>query len=898
MTVDHADPEDALVAMRNICRNGLCVTALLVAAALNSASVARTRRGGGFEVAEHIRFTEHLIADGFEYAYGISAFDIDGDGALDLVAADTGVGLCWFENDGKGNFTRHVIHTQKGEWLERHTVVDINQDGRPEIVIVDNLGGSVLWFEYDGDPREQQSWRRHYICDGGLPGAYDVAVADFDGDGALDVAASSWRKGNQFVWFENKGGSWVKHVIEEDIAETRTICAADLGGSGRPDLVGTARVANQVVWYENTGELLHKPWVKHVIDTSPIPVHGHPVDMDGDGDLDVVMALGAWGPEDPEVHQIVWYENKGDPREELWEKHVICQPFMWAFEAIAADLDGDGNIEVVASNWGKGGRIVLFKHDGDPRGVWTPQVLKSNWVNADQVIVADLDGDGRLDIVAVAERGSNELRWWRNDGPSPNTSVTVARAVPASQGAAREGSASRPAATPAPPDAVYRLGSRVELFVDDELIDRIEGLSLRLRTPRLAEVAVRLDRAYEDSTLYDPVVILDGECYRMWYRTNFNGKPFYTGYAESADGVHWTKPSLGLIEYEGSKDNNLVWSSAMGSGDPRVLSIFKDAHPQCRDDERYKAVCVVTGGGKLTGLRALLSPDGFRWRPLREEAVVTQGAFDSHNIALYDASRGYYAAYYRDFVNGVRHIRRATSADFVTWEHEGVIDLGDTPVEHLYKNAATPYYRRPDLIFMFPKRFLPRRSAPGGWPHSGLSDIVFMSSRDGVRFQRTFPEAFVRPGRDARNWHERAIEVGPGLVPTGDGEMSFYLVQNYRTDSVHIRRAVLRQDGIASLHAGSPGGEMVTRPFTFEGGRLSVNVATSAAGHVRFELQSAEGSPLPGFELDSCPEIYGDELERVVAWDGGADAGEHAGKPVRLRIAMVDADLFSFRFLD
>ena len=475
--------------------------------------------------------------------------------------------------------------------------------------------------------------------------------------------------------------------------------------------------------------------------------------------------------------------------------------------------------------------------------------------------------------------------------------ASLAQAQKGGGGAGRKASADGSSLPPVPDD-VYRLGSRVELFVDDELIDRVEGLSLRLQAPRLAEVAVRLDRPYEDSTLYDPVVILDEGRYRMWYRTNFNAKPFYTGYAESEDGVSWTKPSLGLIEYEGSTDNNLVWSSAMGSGDPRVLSIFKDSHPRCREDERYRAVCVVTGGGKNTGLRALLSPDGLRWHPLREEAVVTQGAFDSHNIALYDSARGYYAAYYRDFVNGVRHIRRATSADFVTWEHEGVIDLGDTPVEHLYKNAATPYYRRPDLIFMFPKRFLPNRAAPGGWPHGGLSDIVFMSSRDGVRFRRTFMEAFVRPGRDARNWHERAIEVGPGLVPTGVGEMSFYIVQNYRTDTVHIRRGVLRQDGIASLHAGAPGGEMVTRPFVFAGTRLTVNVATSAAGSVRFELQDAEGKPLPGFELDACPEIYGDDLERAVVWGGGAEVGAHAGRPVRLRVAMVDADLFSFRFLE
>jgi hypothetical protein len=444
--------------------------------------------------------------------------------------------------------------------------------------------------------------------------------------------------------------------------------------------------------------------------------------------------------------------------------------------------------------------------------------------------------------------------------------------------------------------AVYPLESRLELFIDDSLIESMSGLRLELHPPRLAEVAIRRDRPYEDSTLYDPVVILDEGRYRLWYRANFNRPPFYTGYAESRDGIHWTKPSLGLVEFAGSKENNLVWSSAMGPGDPRALSIFKDPRPDCAADQRYKAICVVTVGKRLA-VRALLSPDGLRWRALRDEPILTDGAFDSHNIAFYDAARGCYVAYYRDFFKGVRHIRRATSNDFVHWTHGGFIDLGEAPLEHLYKNAATAYYRRPDLILMFPKRFVQTRH-PTGWPYPGLSDIVFMSSRDGVHFRRLFLEAFLRPGLDPLNWHERAIEAGPGLAPTGGGEMSLYVVQNYRTDNVHIRRAALREDGLVSLHADYRGGEMTTRPLTFKGSRLVLNYSTSAAGSVRVELLDASAKPLPGCELNHCPEIYGDEIARGVAWKSGDNVGQWAGRPVRLRLALKDADLFSFQFCE
>ncbi len=371
-------------------------------------------------MTEHIRFTEFQLKGGFDYAYGVSAVDLTGNGLPDLVACDTDVGLYWFENDGGESFTIHTIHERKEEWLERHTIADIDGDGSPEIVSVDNINDSLLWFGFDGDPRDTTSWHHEYIAKGTLPGAYDVAVADFNGDGRLDVAASSWRKGNQFAWFEQNQGHWTKHMIEESMTETRTMRVADFNGNGLPDLLGTAFTGNQVVWYENTGAPATAGWSKHIIDTAPHPTHGNPADINGDGHLDVVMALGMRSVEgEPEVdHQIVWYENEGDPARCPWKKRVISPSCPGAFEAIAADLDNDGELEVLATSYGnRGFGLAVFKHEGDPRGRWSVQVLKETW-NANQVIVADLTGNGYLDVIVSALGDDAEVRWWRNEGPA------------------------------------------------------------------------------------------------------------------------------------------------------------------------------------------------------------------------------------------------------------------------------------------------------------------------------------------------------------------------------------------------------------------------------------------------------------------------------------------------
>jgi hypothetical protein len=117
----------------------------------------------------------------------------------------------------------------------------------------------------------------------------------------------------------------------------------------------------------------------------------------------------------------------------------------------------------------------------------------------------------------------------------------------------------------------------------------------------------------------------------------------------------------------------------------------------------------------------------------------------------------------------------------------------------------------------------------------------------------------------------------------------------WRGLSDRLRRYTIRIDGFVSLQASLSGGECVTRPFTFSGNKLVINFASSAAGSVRVELQDINGKPLDGFRLQDCPEIFGDDIHRVVSWKSN-DVSKLAGQPVRLRVVLKDADLYSFQF--
>jgi len=475
------------------------------------------------------------------------------------------------------------------------------------------------------------------------------------------------------------------------------------------------------------------------------------------------------------------------------------------------------------------------------------------------------------------------------------------------------------------------VGSRRELFVDYYLIDQLDGAKLAIGQPKDEGIAFQFDKPWEGQySGYASVLKVADDDYRLYYR----GAPRLitehafeqrTCVAVSEDGIHWKRPNLGLYEVHGTKDNNVILSE-----DDKLFThnfapfLDKSGTPQ---SERFKAAA----GERFTGLVIFSSEDGIHWKKMFGGKAVLQNNFlDSLNIVFWSEAEQRYVCYARTWLpnwGGNRWIARATSDDLEHWTsfedvqivHDGkqIVRAGeDVPKEHFYTNGTRPYFRAPHIYISTPGQFTEGRALT----NDQISTLKFedndleppsararnwsgarsggglMSSRGGNTFQRTFMEDFIRPPIGPENWICRCNYPCAGVVQTGPAEMSIYATIHFGQPSRAVRRYSLRLDGFASLRAPFAGGQMVTKPFTFDGNKLSINYATSSRGKIKMQFETPDGDPIEGFALDNCQEIVGNEIERYVVFNDSNDLGKLAGEPVRLHIMMKDADLYSFQF--
>ncbi len=458
---------------------------------------------------------------------------------------------------------------------------------------------------------------------------------------------------------------------------------------------------------------------------------------------------------------------------------------------------------------------------------------------------------------------------------------------------------------------VIDINSKLELFTDYYLIDTLINTSLKLHEPIDKGSVLKFDEPWEGPFSAYCTVIDNGEKLQLYYRglptAGKDGSLFeHTCYAESKDGVNWTKPSLGIFEVNGTKENNVILADAAPV--THNFSPFLDARKDVDPKQRYKAL----GGTEKSGLIAYVSEDGIHWNLLQKEPVFTDGKFDSQNVSFWSEKEQLYLCYFRTWTkigyNGYRSVSRTTSKDFIHWSDPVEMDFGNTQREHLYTNQTSPYYRAPHIYISIAARFMPKRQVLTEAQAKELnvnpkyfkdcSDAVLMTSRGGNKYDRTFMEGFIRPGIGLQNWVSRSNYPALNVVETSPTEMSIYVNQDYAQPTAHLHRYTLRIDGFASVNAPYSGGEMITKPFKFSGDKLLLNMSTSAAGFIKVEILDKDGNKIKGFELDNSTEIIGNEIDKIVTWEGNPDLSKLNGKTIRLRFVMKDADLYSIKFRD
>lgn len=456
--------------------------------------------------------------------------------------------------------------------------------------------------------------------------------------------------------------------------------------------------------------------------------------------------------------------------------------------------------------------------------------------------------------------------------------------------------------------APIALGSRRELFVDSFLIDRLDGASQRLHAPERRGYILEVKPPYENSCTACYNLVDDGDgglllYYRGYYPIGVEqadrNELQTCNVALSYDGVHFHRPNLDLFPSDGDKGSVVAPNTIWQGYEAHNLCVCIDRNPATPPEARFKAV----GGGSKNRLFAFQSADGIHWQRLQDEPLDVEGAFDSVNVPMWDPHAGCYRLFSRFFYEQdgvrVRAIQSCTSDDFIHWSKPEPHRYADgVPLEQFYTNATVVCPGAEHILLSFPMRFLPDRTLDTegmDYPGDGLSDAVFMSSRDGLNWDRTFRQAWLRPGREQRNWTHRNQTTAVGIIDTGDGEWSMYIAEHYGWNDNRLRRVTVRPWGFASLHADIQG-EALTQPLTFDGDELLLNYATSAAGSVRVEIQQADGTPVPGFALQDATPAFGDQIESPAHWSAGSDVSSLKGQTVRLRIVLDDADLFSLRF--
>ena len=452
-----------------------------------------------------------------------------------------------------------------------------------------------------------------------------------------------------------------------------------------------------------------------------------------------------------------------------------------------------------------------------------------------------------------------------------------------------------------PPDYTSEINDRIA--VDPKSTPY--GIRIELVKAAKLGPVIKNDKPWEFFTPY-VTLIHHGDKYMLFYNTTTflddrGSKGYVTCYAESTDGVKYTKPELGVVEFDGSKANNIVLGPGVCKHGVHGPAVFVDPHAP--PEERFKALYQaepgeeivdklraarpesVTGGGGVA-VMAAVSPDGVRWRELEEPAMGHHN--DTGTTAYWDQKLERYVGYFRMSAMGRRMIGRSETADFRRWPHPEMVLWpmpGDPAAVDYYTNGRSFYPGTQTMHLMFPMIY-----------HRNLdtSTMRIASSIDGRVWNFLPGGAALQPGK-VGEFDGGCIFPGAGLAEIpGDRVVMPYcgFAVPHKFPRLgplgEVALAVWPKQRIAAIVADEDG-YFVTNPLRAAGGELWLNFETSRGGSVRVEVDGVGGRG-----LGDCDPLFGNHLSKRVTWKGEQDIGVEPGGTFRLRFRLWGARLYSF----
>ena len=436
---------------------------------------------------------------------------------------------------------------------------------------------------------------------------------------------------------------------------------------------------------------------------------------------------------------------------------------------------------------------------------------------------------------------------------------------------------------------IYDVSGKRELFIDDFLLAESRALTFKQHNPVELPSCSNKPIGHYNTILKKP----DGT-YLYYFRgvdSVYKGKMYnnhpgeFVGVATSKDGVKWEIPDLKLFPGKPVPCNAIIYG---GNAISHNFVPFYDTNPNCKAEERYKA---VAGVRETKGLFAYYSADGINWKMYDKAPVMayepqkTGGhMLDSQNVVFYSEVEKCYVMYIRvwktsDKLGKLRSFAKVTSKDFLNWSEIEFLKV-NRKAEHLYVSGLAPYARAPQYYAGVATRYFGNRGS--------ATDTALVFSRNGKGIIRPSFEAWVRPGLDPERWLNRMNYISWGIVQETPETMLLY----------HNRKPLmyrLRTDGFVSLHSGIATGTFLTKVLTRTSGNLELNISTSAGGGFLLEVCDEQGNPIPGYTFKDMKEFYGDSIAFVPVWKGKSFADLPAGK-FRLRAKMRECDIFSIAF--